>query len=236
MPTQQNKPLRRSTAVSSDYDSLREWAFSQELNGSKKGQARRRGRPASDDSQRRKVVGRTIRELRGALGVDKPISQHELAARIHKDVEGSSVSRWERGVIMPHALTRRKLARLAETCGRSDLANAFLRPGDWRAAFRQNLPLEAEFLTLLEVCALNGEALESEENWGIATAMDDLRLKAYELLDLLLAAESSGENILLADDAHRLVWSSHRDAYKNQTKGRTDDTGTAETASTEATR
>ena len=69
----------------------------------------------------------------------------------------------ELGKVLPHPLHRRKLARIAEQSRRTDLADAFISPSDWRTNLWLIGSRLGKWLQTLEVCAINGYMEANDE-------------------------------------------------------------------------
>lgn len=135
------------------------------------------------------------------------LSQPALAAKIAVGTDPISVSRWERGVAMPHPDTRKRLAEISLEYGRKDLADAFADPaGNWRAALANNRMLD-ELLVLLEIAAINLHILQTEPDYGEYEIENEALWGIARMIQgRLLERHGKGQEILLINDAQRDWW------------------------------
>ena len=109
-------------------------------------------------------VPRAVRQLRKRLGV----SQDRLAELVGPQVSMITVSRWERGALMPYPKNRQRLWEIAMEHGWWDIAAEFNVDGDlsfddWLSVFETNLPQEYRHWMVLGMCALNSVMFEPED-------------------------------------------------------------------------
>jgi transcriptional regulator with XRE-family HTH domain len=158
----------------------------------------------SDDEKvvRRKVVGSAVRLLRDHLDM----SQSQFARELAESADTMAVSRWERGVVLPHPETREKLAAMARKSGRRDLEAAFLDPVEnWKSTLPGNATYVSDLITLLEICAINqhvaGLTDPEDEVWYVA--LDQM---AALVRDRLVKRVKEGATVLLVNDTQRHYW------------------------------
>jgi DNA-binding transcriptional regulator YiaG len=165
---------------------------------------------------RRKAVGMAIRSLRERLH----LSQSGFAEKFSRIVDYyGTVSRWERGALLPQPWKRKKLAAIAREAGCEDLAAIFAGENlDWRIRFAA-LPEFHELsrtLTLLEICTLNAYgALESEPE--AYEAFIGLQRTARSFLNHIAANAANGKAPLLFDSLQREVWMDLINEQQSQT-------------------
>jgi transcriptional regulator with XRE-family HTH domain len=157
----------------------------------------------SDDEKviRRRVIGTAIRLLREHLSLSQP----GLARMLGDDTDPVSVSRWERGIAMPHPDKRETLAGIARKNKRSDLEATFLDPvQNWKATLNDN-GYVADLITLLEICAINENLISSEkaggDEWYVVLAE-----VAAQIRDRLVRRVRQGGTVRLLTDAQRHLW------------------------------
>src|SRR5690348_13132703 len=100
----------------------------------------------------RQIVMKAVRQLRERLGEKAPISQERLARAIGDQVTACTVSRWERGRLVPGAKNRLRLSEIATEAGHVDLAGALSDPlHDWLSAMAINAPSEYRYLLSVNI-------------------------------------------------------------------------------------
>ena len=152
---------------------------------------------------RRKIVGAAVRRLREHLA----IGQTELGRMIdggadrRSVTDPGSVSRWERAEVLPHEWKRNELVRIARQHGRNDLADAISDPvRNWRAGLLTQNRYMFNLITLLEICALNQEALGDS---FYAPALGEM---AAVVRDQLMKVFTPQKPPVLLDDYQRDFW------------------------------
>jgi hypothetical protein len=155
-----------------------------------------------DEKVIRKIVcGKAIRMLREHWN----ISQQGLANMLGEDTDFVSVSRWERGVALPHPGKRNMMAEIARKGKRSDLEAIFRDPvQNWKATLEGN-GYVADLITLLEICAIN-EHLTSVEKGGDDEWYVVLSQTASLIRDRLVKRVQAGGKIRLLTDEQRHLW------------------------------
>jgi transcriptional regulator with XRE-family HTH domain len=153
---------------------------------------------------RNKVVATALKMLREHADLSQP----ELAAEIAVGTDPISVSRWERGVAMPHPGTRERLAEIAVKHGRKDLAAAFADPTtNWRATVANSNRMIDELLIALELAAINLHILQGPLDDGVGNSQDaDLWDIAEHIQYRLFLRHQKGKDILLLNDAQKDWW------------------------------
>ena len=156
----------------------------------------------TEKTSRRKLVGKAVRLLRQRLGV----SQERLADMIGTEVTGATVSRWERGTLMPHPNKRKKLGRIAAKNGMKHIEGAFTPEvgiEDFLAALAVNFPEPYEQILLLDLLVLNAfVVLDCEEEGEYHNRFVALMTEAGELFDRLVELSSVGEEIFVPPSIH----------------------------------
>jgi hypothetical protein len=157
----------------------------------------------TDKMLRRKLVGAAVRRLREHLS----IGQTELGRMIdggadrRSVTDPGSVSRWERGEVLPHEWKRNELVRIAREHSRNDLADAISDPvRNWRAGLLTQNRYMFNLITLLEICALNQEALGDS---FYAPALSEM---AAVVRDQLMKVFTPQKPPVLLDDYQRDFW------------------------------
>lgn len=145
-----------------------------------------------------------VRQLRTRLG----ISQALLAEMVGSAVSMMTVSRWERGELLPYPKNRRKLAEIALSHDWWDIAAALhseLSFDQWLSVVEENLPEEYRLWMILSMCALYRSAFQpddpddpSHEEIEFAKKEQDLSRTARELLDRLVKLHEAGKQMILA--------------------------------------
>jgi transcriptional regulator with XRE-family HTH domain len=159
--------------------------------------------PLSDDEKliRKKVVGSAVQLLRHHMG----ISQLELGRLVH-DTDPMNVSKWERGVVVPHPHKRDRLAEIARKNGRRDLEDAFINPVEnWKVMLPGNLNYVGNLITLLEICTVNEHIASLRPNSDdlYYVTLNDI---AGMIKDRLIERAKRGEPVVLLNDRQRHFW------------------------------
>jgi DNA-binding transcriptional regulator YiaG len=153
---------------------------------------------------RRSAVGRAIGILRSRLN----LSQSQLAKKIGSTVDNGTVSRWERGALLPHPWKRKKLAAIARDAGCEDLAAVFAGENlDWRIRFAASPDFVelSRTLTTLEICTINAFTAKEVEAKAYET-FRKLQSTAHGFLNHLLANAKNVDAPLLFDSLQRELW------------------------------
>jgi len=164
---------------------------------------------------RRKIVGAAVRRLREHLA----IGQTELGRMIdggadrRSVTDPGSVSRWERAEVLPHEWKRKELVRIARESGRNDLADAISDPvRNWRTSLLAQNRYLFNSIIMLEICALNQQALTSD---FYAAALDAM---AILVRDELLKHFTPQKPPVLLDDYQRDFWNTMMDEIERGRK------------------
>lgn len=129
-----------------------------------------------------------------------------------------TVSRWERGILMPYPRNRQTLAEVAMQHGWWDIAAALdveLPPDEWLSAFEEDLPEDYRRWMVLSMCSLNGGMFDpmdpenpTDEEIEIANKSTELTRIGEELIERLAAIHDGGNAIVAPppNDHYRRFW------------------------------
>lgn len=148
-------------------------------------------------------VPNAAKQLRDRLG---KISQARLAEMVGPEVSAITVSRWERGVLMPYPKNRQKLADIAlendwwDIVAGLDVEVPF---DEWMSALKSNLPNEYARWMTLTMCGLYGFLFEpddpenpTKQEVEIARKHTAMLKIADELLDRLAEMHQGGTEVI----------------------------------------
>jgi DNA-binding transcriptional regulator YiaG len=148
---------------------------------------------------RRLITARAVRALRSRLGWSQP----KLARTIHEDLDGGTVSRWERAVLAPDASNRDALFQLAQKHGYRDLLPCFGDTENWRLTIE---PAERSLLGLFGIVMLNHEYVPGDGQAIPGKQFQELKNALYAAVKTLNRADAAGKHILIATDEQAAAW------------------------------
>ncbi len=161
------------------------------------------------------MIQNAVKRLRNRLG---NISQERLAALVGDGVSAITVSRWERGALLPYPRNRMKLAEMAMVNGWWDIAarlDVQVPFAEWAAVLKTNLPEAYRDWLTLGMCALNGPYFDPEDpenatadQLEIACKFRSLQRLGRDLLEHLVELHRSGKETIAPppDERYANFW------------------------------
>ncbi|MCC6363176.1 MAG: helix-turn-helix transcriptional regulator [Bryobacterales bacterium] len=159
-------------------------------------------------------VPRAVRQLRDRLG---KISQARLAEMIGSDVSVITISRWERGELMPYPKNRQRLADIALSHQWVDIAAALVDVPfeEWMEVFQANLPLRYRDWIVLTMCSADGDLFSPEDpdsptdaELEVVRKYEEMMQAANELLNHLADLRNAGTSFIVPppNEHFRALW------------------------------
>lgn len=150
---------------------------------------------------KRQTTSRAVKTLRNRLGWSQP----KLARAVSEDLDGGSISRWERGILGPQPANRRALEQLAEKHGYHDLAAAFGDPlAEWKTIVFS--AADRHLLALFEIILLNREEAHDDGSVIPGKQFQEVMDAVLAAVKTLKRAHAAGKRIDMVGDEQAAAW------------------------------
>jgi transcriptional regulator with XRE-family HTH domain len=137
-------------------------------------------------------VQRAVRQLRDRLDISQARLAEMLGKLVESQVSMITVSRWERGALLPYPKNRQGLAQIAMANGCWDIAAALgvdVPLAEWLSVLETNSPTTYRAWMVLSMCALNCDTFEPDGSNEFGKEEEAIHQK-------IRAIVKSGEQIL----------------------------------------